>query len=596
MKTKLLLLLLLANFSIYAQYTKIPDINFEKALIEKRIDSGAPDGEVLTSKIASLTDLFISAKSIISLSGIEDFTSLINLECDHNNLSEIDVSKNTALNYLSVGDNFLTNLDVTKNTVLNDLYFFDNQISSIDVSKNTALNMLNFTGNSITNLDISNNTGLKYLYCNSNKLRVLDISKNTLLATLFCGNNELTNLDISNNPFLGNIFCNNNQLTNLDVSKNLQLERLECDNNKLTNLDISKNPLIGLNCGFNLLTNLDISKHTALNYLRCTSNQLRSLNLKNGNNANFARMDNNLMNNPDLTCIQVDDVDFSNKNWGIAKDDKAYFSISCDSPNPTHTLLPDQKFEQKLIDLGIDTHGLDGKIVNSDINAVTSLDLSNSNIADLSGIEGFTSLTYLDCSNNNLFTLDLSSNINLETLNASSNQLTTLDLSKNTKLTIVYIVNNPLISLNLRNGNNVNFIIPTDTAKKSSSGLYTSFLGLTTLGCIQVDDADYSNTNWSNIKEATTTYSNTCKSLDIEDSVFAKATLYPNPTNGKVYIGKVSIEKANVYNTLGQLVKSFTLNSHNTDNTIDLSGLPKGVYFVYLINQDAASSKKIIVE
>lgn len=58
MKTKLLLLLLLANFSIYAQqYTAIPDINFETKLIALGIDSGTLDGKVITSKIASIASL-----------------------------------------------------------------------------------------------------------------------------------------------------------------------------------------------------------------------------------------------------------------------------------------------------------------------------------------------------------------------------------------------------------------------------------------------------------------------------------------------------------------------------------------------------------
>ena len=55
MKTKLLLLLILANFSIYAQqYTPIPDVNFENKLISLGIDSGTPDGKVLTANVAGL--------------------------------------------------------------------------------------------------------------------------------------------------------------------------------------------------------------------------------------------------------------------------------------------------------------------------------------------------------------------------------------------------------------------------------------------------------------------------------------------------------------------------------------------------------------
>ncbi|KRB54647.1 hypothetical protein ASD98_16480 [Flavobacterium sp. Root186] len=61
-------------------------------------------------------------------------------------------------------------------------------------------------------------------------------------------------------------------------------------------------------------------------------------------------------------------------------------------------------------------------------------------------------------------------------------------------------------------------------------------------------------------------------------------------------IKNINLEKANVYNSLGQLVKSFSLNSTDSNHSINLSGLPKGVYYVYLINQDAASAKKVIVE
>ena len=85
-------------------------------------------------------------------------------------------------------------------------------------------------------------------------------------------------------------------------------------------------------------------------------------------------------------------------------------------------------------------------------------------------------------------------------------------------------------------------------------------------------------------------------SLGIEDSAFDKVALYPNPTKDAVNITNILLEKATVYNTLGQLVKSFTLNSGNTINTISLQGLPKGVYYVHLSNKEAASVKKVIVE
>ena len=589
---------LTANFNANCNdgYTLIPDLNFEKALIAKGTDSGTPDGRVLTSKVASVTELFIMNKSITSLSGIEDFKSIKTLFCDGNQITSIDLSNNIALEDLSIGDNQLTALDVSKNIALKSLYFHNNQLDSINVSKNTALRWLYMTGNKVKDLNVSKNTALVHLTCSSNLLTTLDLSQNKALEDLICDHNQLTELDISKNILLNGLYCNSNKLNVLNTSKNTNLVRIECDSNKITRLDTSNNLLLsGLNCNSNLLTSLDISKNTALDYLKCASNQLINLNLKNGNNTKFINttMVDNLKNNQKLTCIQVDDVAYANKNWMNAKDSWATYNTTC---AVEYVALLDTNFEQRLIDLGIDTDGPNGKITVADATSITSLDLSNSNIKNLTGIEYFTSLTTLDISNNQITSLDVSNNLLLETLNASSNQLTTLDLSKNTRLRIVYVVNNPLVYLNLRNGNNANFILPSNTGKKSAAALYTTFLGLTSLSCIQVDDENYSNANWSNIKESTTTYSNTCKSLGIDKSEFSQVIVYPNPTKGEINISNIALDKATVYNSLGQLVKSFTLNNANTDNTINLSGLPKGIYYIYLINGDAASAKKVIIE
>ena len=59
-----------------AQNTAIPDANFEQALIDLNIDSGAIDGQVPTTAINTLTSLNVSNKNISDLTGIEDFTSL----------------------------------------------------------------------------------------------------------------------------------------------------------------------------------------------------------------------------------------------------------------------------------------------------------------------------------------------------------------------------------------------------------------------------------------------------------------------------------------------------------------------------------------
>lgn len=585
------------SFAIYSPYdcstiTKIPDPKFEDKLIALGIDTDGKNGLVITASISAVTTLEVSNSSIADLAGIQNFNALTTLNCYGNQLTSLDLSKNTALTALGCTGNQLINLDISGCTSLTQLLADSNQLTTLDLSKNFTLDQLSLNSNKLKALNLNKNTVLTNLSCNSNQLTALDVSQNAALVFLSCTNNLITSLDLSynyelqifnssnnlltelytpNSDKLVALTCENNLLSTLNVNNNTALDLLDFSGNQLKLLDISKQKgLTQLFCGSNQLTTLDVSENTLLTDFNCSSNQLVNLNLKNGNNTNLHSFNIHFNNNPNLSCIQVDNKIYSDTNWLEFKDVTASYNGYCDY----YTLIPDSNFEQKLIDLGIDTDGLNGKITATNISAITTLDLSNSNIKDLTGIENFTALNILDCSNN---------------------QLTTLDLSKNTNLQILYVTGNPLVYLDLKNGNNQNLIVAFQTSKKTTNTSGTSFLGITTLGCVKVDNAAYSNANWSKIKETNTVYSETC-TLGLEDSDFNKAIVYPNPTKGVINILNIALEKATVYNSLGQFVKTFTLDSINTNNTINLSDLPKGVYYIYLINQDTASAKKVIVE
>ena len=118
-------------------------------------------------------------------------------------------------------------------TELEELYCWDNQLTSLDVSKNTKLKQLGCSSNQLTSLDVSKNTALLELDCADNKLTSLDLSQNTKLYQLECGNNQLTSLDLSHNTKLFQLECGNNQLTSLDVSKNTALRVLFCHGNQI---------------------------------------------------------------------------------------------------------------------------------------------------------------------------------------------------------------------------------------------------------------------------------------------------------------------------------------------------------------------------
>jgi Leucine-rich repeat (LRR) protein len=107
-----------------------------------------------------------------------------------------------------------------------------------------------------------------------------------------------------------------------------------------------------------------------------------------------------------------------------------------------------------LIAHGIDTDGLNGKVLTSSINTVTYLDVSTAdplvpNITDLTGFKTFTSLTFLSCYLNSLTSLDLSKNTKLGTIDCRANSLTSLDLSNLPLLVGILCSENYLASLDV---------------------------------------------------------------------------------------------------------------------------------------------------
>jgi len=171
-------------------------------------------------------------------------------------------------------------------------------------------------------------TGINSLFCNNNMLTSLNIDTNTELVLLACSGNELEVLNLSNNILLTDLFCDDNMLMTLDVSNNPVLSYLKCDNNDLSSLDMSNNvSLVDLYCSNTHITSLDLSNNPALIALDCSNNHLlTSLDVKNGNNISIAYF--NALENDELTCIEVDDADYSSTNWPLI-DDTAFFSEDC---------------------------------------------------------------------------------------------------------------------------------------------------------------------------------------------------------------------------------------------------------------------------
>jgi Secretion system C-terminal sorting domain len=105
--------------------------------------------------------------------------------------------------------------------------------------------------------------------------------------------------------------------------------------------------------------------------------------------------------------------------------------------------IPDVIFKSALIGNPAININLDTEIQTSEAAIFSdTINVNSLNISDLTGIEAFTSLRYLNCSFNQLFTLNVSSNTALKYLNCQTCQLTNLDLSHNILLTNLICSNN----------------------------------------------------------------------------------------------------------------------------------------------------------
>ena len=159
------------------------------------------------------------------------------------------------------------------------------------------------------------------------------------------------------------------------------------------------------------------------------------------------------------------------------------------------TAIPDPNFEQALIDLGLDDV-LDGEVLSANIDTVESLIVPNKNISELTGIEDFTSLVWLDCDSNQLTSLNVSQNVALRTFACGANRLTSLRLVDNTELRSLRCEQNQLTSLNLANGNNS--LLTNVSATENN------------LDCIQIDEGFTPPNDSSWLKDDTASYSSLC--------------------------------------------------------------------------------------
>ncbi len=368
--------------------TNFPDANFRDYVVN-RIDSDG-NGSLSAIEINNVDIIYCNSKEIADLKGIEYFTSLVQLFCNENSLTSLDLSQNIKLAQLVCNGNEIKTLKLSGCTALFELDCRANNLETLDLSENIALESLDCSDNKLTALELNNNTKLKKLECRSNLLRSLVVDKCKALATIECNDNQLTTLNVSGNPALTSIACYSNQLTSLYLGRNEVLNFLDCRSNRLSSLNVRNNTALKtLECQDNQLKTLDLINNTALSSLNCSNNQLKTLEV------------------------------FS----------KSLETLYCGGNALTSLYIGTS---EKLNNLNCESNQLTSLNVSKDI-SLKNLNCNDNQLRTLD-VSGNTAIEVLQCNKNSIESLDVSNNTKLTSLSCDENRLASLDLSKNTAL------------------------------------------------------------------------------------------------------------------------------------------------------------------
>jgi len=384
------------------------------------------------SQNINLVYLFCNDNSLSSID-VSVNTSLERLDFSENPISNVDVSLNTALIRLSCTQTALSNLDLSNNGSLNFFSCSNNSLNSLNIANGNNSNFTFYNSSSNPTLSCIQVDNVAYSTTNWTNVDAassfstncnppctvtipdanfkaylvgnitINTNGNTEIecseATAFTGVIACNSLSISDltgiEAFtaLTSLYCYSNSLTTLDLSQNPTLTGIYCFDNLLTTLNLNQNmPLTILNCNTNQLTSLDLSGSASLTGLYCGDNQLTSLNVANGNNINMvASLDPGLyaVNNPNLTCIQID-AGYTPNSSDWAVDATVSFSTNCGTvgidelsneslsiyPNPVQHKLFIELANQEVTEINvIDYSGRIVKTINENVNSINVSDL-----------------------------------------------------------------------------------------------------------------------------------------------------------------------------------------------------------------------------
>ena len=170
---------------------------------------------VLLGTLLASTSLLAQSISMTTSKGYGD---KIYLKFKTNGYVSIDGVRESAERYGRGKTYTLTSQTVTIRGDVTELYCSNNELTFLDVSKNTDLTTLDCSYNYMTILVVSKKTPLTTLNCSYNLLTSLDVSWNTALTTLDCSYNLLRRLNVEHCTNLSSLSCFKNEIKGTEMT------------------------------------------------------------------------------------------------------------------------------------------------------------------------------------------------------------------------------------------------------------------------------------------------------------------------------------------------------------------------------------------
>ena len=347
--------------SLYLRENNFTTIDLSNNTLLETIDLNetVPLESINLTGLSRLKSLNLGSTSLMSLN-IDDSTLLEHISVGGTELTELDLSNAPLLEYLGISSTPISTIDISENPLLESIFISATNIASLDASHCSNLTQFSavFT-DTLTFLNVQNGN-------NANVTRFDARNTDSLTCILVddASASYLSSWSKESQASFSDTYCRYTQIP--DPNFEVALEAIIADDvsddgqvptaliEVLTSLDVSGqniNDLTGiedfivlavLNAGSNTITELDLSQLTTLQELDVSNNNLSILNLKNDANENISEF--NALNNPNLTCIQVDNSAYSTSNW-TNKDNSATFGIDCESLSISPTVILEAAFD-----------------------------------------------------------------------------------------------------------------------------------------------------------------------------------------------------------------------------------------------------------